>query len=267
MNRRSFLTSASAATAGGLIATRLVGQNATPPKKVTYTPVDVALFHAAGTANSLATASLIRGNATPQDFKNAAAALTAMHTNWVAAGLDKLLIPGFNQVNESDMTVAKMGSQVTWCANNLKVYNPSITEPQVASYLGNMLNNSVIGGIDYKTVALNDMRAGRTSQMILDEVTHLNAVAGKVPAPSLNASTHQYKAQIYYPPTGGGGSGADPGGCGELDLASFALGLAAVVLTVMTDGLDLLAAAAWEGIAYWAGIGAAGVDITAHVVC
>lgn len=279
MNRRSFLATSTAAAAGGLIATTSRAQQNnvttpppkdpnpphTPPVRVPA-PVDVATFHAAGTVNSLATASLLRGNATPQDFKNAAAGLSTLYTNWVAAGLDTLLIPGFNKVNESDLTVAKMGTQVAWAANNLKVYNSAVTETQIAAYLNNMLTNTVINGVDYRTTTLRTMRAGGTSTLIKAGIAHFNSCAANVPTSRLNATTHQYVAQVR-PPTpidGGGGGG---GGCEALDLGSFALGLAAVTLTVMTDGLDLLAAAAWEGIAYWAGIGAAGTDITAHMLC
>lgn len=264
MNRRSFLSVSSAAAAGGLIATTLKGQT-TPPKKGSYTPVDPAVFHAAGTANSLATANLIRGNATTQDFRNAGAALGVLHTNWVASGLDSTIATMSNRVNEGDLTIAKMGTIPTWITHNLQVYNASITQPQVVSYISDVINHSVIDGIDYKTVALNNMHAGKTSQMISDGIAYLNAVV--IPAPKLNATTHQYKPQIYYPPTGGGGSGADPGGCGEADLGALALTIAVLTLTVMTDGLDLLAAAAWEGIVYWGGIGVASGDVVTHVVC
>jgi hypothetical protein len=269
LNRRDLVRSSALLAVGGLISARAQDVTAphTPPKKVSYVPVDVATFHAAGTVNSLAIASLFRGNATPQDFNNAAAGLTALHTNWVAAGLDTILIPEINKMNESDLTVARMGSNVSWITNNIKSFNPAVTQAKVTAYLTDLLANTVINGVDYKTKTLQTMRAGGTSTLISAGIAHLNSVAGKVPAVRLNATTHQYAAQVIMPsvehplPDGGGGS------CNAFDLGSFALGLAAVTLTVMTDGLDLLAAAAWEGIAYWAGIGAAGTDITAHLFC
>lgn len=270
LNRRDLVRSSALLAVGGLISARAQDVTAphTPPKKVTYTPVNVDTFHAAGTVHSLAVASLLRGNATAQDYHNAAAGLSMLHTNWVGAGLDSTLVPGVNRLNEGDLTVARMGSNLTWATNNIKSFNPAVTQTQIESALNNTLANCVIDGQDYRTLMLNKMRAGQGSLIVAGGISAFNAMATAVPVPKISPTTHTYVPQIYLPPTGGsGGNGGDTDDCDNLDTAAVALAIVGVVLTVMTDGLDLLAAAAWEAVTYWAGLSSAGLAVEHKLLC
>jgi hypothetical protein len=269
INRRAFLSS-SILTTGSLVAAaqqmhvvREPTPPHTPPKRITaYQSLDIAVVHAAATTHALAVASVMRGNATSQDFKNAAAALAEMRTNWLAAGLDTRLIPGFNRVNESDLTVARM--PVAAITARIRTFNPAVTQTQIAASLHSTLSGSVVNGVDYKTTTLQTCRAGGMSTLIGDGITYLNRLAAVIPVPKISASTHHYVPQMKIDPSPSGGGGD---GCAALDIGTFALGLAAITLTVMTDGLDLLAAAGWEAVAGWAGLSSAGLDIENHLLC
>lgn len=264
MNRRSFLQTTSLAAVGGLVATTLKGT--TPPRKGTYTPVSPALFYSARDVHASTVGNLFRGNAVPQDFLNTASALNAMHTNWVAAGLDSLLIPAINTVSEDHLTVARMGTGVNWAVETINSTNPAVTVAQVTPNLNDMLNKSVVNGFDYKTQTLNKMRAGQTSLIIQDGINFFNNLANKIPAPKTNPTTHKLVPQVFtYPiPTGGGG-GDDA--CDNIETLGLALGIAAVTLTVMTGGLDLLAAAGWAAVAAWADMSAVGLGIEHRLAC
>lgn len=276
-SRREFLKSSSIMTVGGLVAASQLSsaqlatlpppKTPTPPHTPPQSPVNPGLYHGAGTLRASAFANLWRGNATPQDFHTAATALSGVHANWVGARLDQRLIPGYNTVTERDLVPSRM--PLSTITAHIARYNPGVTLAKVTKSMHYLLDNTVANGVDYKTLTLQKMRHGGMSTLIGQGVQVLNTIALHVPAIKVNPVTHTYVPQVRPPngpPIGGGGGGNNT--CGYMEAAAVGLGIASVVIAVMTGGLGLLAeAGAWEAISFWAGVDAVGIDVEHALIC
>lgn len=268
MNRRDFLKTSSVSA----LAVAGAGAQSTilptpPPPRPPHTPpkspaaVNTATFHAASTAQAICFANQFRGNATGQDLRNVASALSAVRANWIAAQLDTRLIPRFNATNERDIAIAKV--PVATITQQMNVYNPAVTQTVVRNYVQQLIAKSVVGGVDYRTVTLQKLRAGGMSTLMAGGINAFNSLALTWPAPKLNPATHAYYPQIkVIPPEPSGGNN-----CTGLGLAALGLGIASVTLTVMTGGTDILVLAVWEAIAVWSGIGATVLDVAHDFMC
>jgi hypothetical protein len=289
MNRRKLLSSGLLA-AGGLVAVSAFGQQkevtspGLPPAPPTgpHTPpvgvnsgtgtFDPATAHTAGAMNAALIGSLVRGNATKQDFLNASASLAAMRDSWRNAGFDQKIIPGVNAITENRMTVGYMGTHVDWAAHTVAVYNPSVTVPQAHTVIDDMLHNTVVGGIDAKTKTLQTMRAGGSSTLIEAGIVYMNTLASKIPPPRMSkVNTKTFQAQLLiWPPSGGGGDNPNEmhdTACAVEDWTSYGLGALSVILAVLTDGLSLLGETAAAAIGYWAGIGSLALGTQQKIMC
>lgn len=243
MDRRSFLTKTSLATAGGLAVATL----GTPKAKAIV--VDGNLFGGAGTIHDITTANHFAGHNNYMDWHNISAIHTRILNFWKVNNMDVVLKPAYNRLTESQMYIGNL--PVDRILASIQVYNPRVTRAQVYDSLQTLLTNTVHNGVDRKVTILNQLRTVGMAPYIQNAAYISSAIATKM----------GYKGPGVLPPPpkptpyGTAPPITDPHnhGCEYSAWGMWSVGLALGVITIMTDGGDILAFAGWEMINYWGG--------------
>jgi hypothetical protein len=258
MNRRSFLTTAGAAGAA-FAASPLIGQHTNPvggSGSLGNLVIPTSQLAEAKAMHAVAIANRYKGLHYAQDYYNIASATAAVLAMWKQYQLDIVLRPQYDSVTESMLTIENINVAAITAAVN--VYNPAVTQAQMASNINYMLARTVMGGVDYKSQVLQGIRssgmAGYIGIAYDNAITlgnGLNPAIPKMVADAGEGTPHLEKEAV----------------CTWSAWGLLAAGLAFTVLTVMTDGLDLIAIAGWEAIEFWTGISLTGWATVQAVGC
>jgi len=245
MNRRSFLTTAGAATIPLMLTSR---KSYGAPLNINQGPFwNAGAFHASTIGN------YYRGVRSSNDYHNLAIVYSQMLNVWKTSNLDVVLKPQYNTVTQS-MISSTLYIPIHKIGNTIRSYNPAVTDAMVTDTFNRIIYGSVINGIDYKTVVLNNIRT--------------NGMAGYIQNAAImagNVATLLGNPLPFYPGPNKPNPYSTACKNSALGLVGFSLGL--LVLTVMTDGLDLIVIAGWEAINFWANMGAGGWMLVHEMEC
>ncbi len=245
LNRRSFLrtTAALAATAPLVLTSR---KSSAAPLNINQGPFwNAGAFHASTIGNHY------RGVNSVQDYHNLSILYSQMLNVWTSNKLDMILKPQYNTVTERMFNTLYI--PIHSIGNSIRTYNPSVTDAMVTDSFNNLLAGSIINGVDHKVIVLNNIRANGIASYIQSGATMAGQTATRLGQPL-----------PYYP---GPGKANPYTPCQNSALGLFGLGTALIVITVMTDGLDLIVASGWAAVTYWGGVGAAGWSMVHEMMC
>lgn len=269
MNRRKFLFSAGTASMAatmGIGARRLFAQNAPDPN----------IYNASIAAHAIAAGNGLYVGTSSGDWGAVMSTLNNCATEWASNGRDGGVAAAMANISPTMITSSALDQ--TTILQNLQVYQPqflmsdlqavlsfidtnqalvpqvlaTMQQGQFSSYITGMAGQAKIFSFDLARMAAS---GGGNS---------ISAVGSMMPG-GLRPIIPPSKMSL---PSNGPG---DQGGGGGYNCATdgaliFAAGIAFATLSVMTLGsVDVLAGAAWAGIALWGGIGTTGWG-AAHVI-
>ena len=267
MDRRMFLSSAGAASAALAFPTILTPRKSSAQNGLVYPNQ----FNWCGDVHANTSSNVKYNRVVPQDFTNMAASLQSVLTVWQAHNLSTVLRPGFNSVTEPMLNVAHI-RDVNAILRGVRKYNPSYALSDITTPMTRAFGNTVVNGIDYKTQVLQTIRTPNGFEYYIAQAIKQANISAQQWRPNTTALANMPPSYPgprtptpYFgqPPIGWGGEQA----CGWDSIGVLGLGIAVLVLTIMTDGLDLLAAGIWAGIIYWAGQAAAVWSILHAIIC
>jgi len=254
-NRRAFIisagTTAGVAATMGLGTRKMFGQ-ANPPNPT--------LYNALIAAHAIAAGNLFYATPSANDWWTVNNAATACANEWLSNGRDAGVQSAASKITPSDIITANLNT--TLILSTIQAYQSKFTAANVAQSVAFVNDNSAM----VPSVLEQMVSGGMTPQLttIMQQSARIaeGLANGTIPAVASRFSAHPaYKPSN--PPGGGGGGGYN---CAVDGAAIFAAGLAFATLSVMSLGsFDLLAGAAWAGIAAWGGLGTTGWGV-GHVI-
>jgi hypothetical protein len=236
IDRRKFLTSTGLATASLAIPSILT------PRKVGAVTIDPNVFINTGKSIAQVAAKHFYGTITPTDYKNLSNTYNTLAYFWAGYGMDNMIKPYYNGVNENQLTAAYV--RVSAAAATVRLYNPSVTNQTVSAYLNWFASSgqAISGGVDYRTVTLNNMRANGMYPYIIKARNQCSNIAAMLTPKPVYFQGKYYQPQPLVvqkapqnPPINE--NGPSPSECQWDAFDSYAAGLGFFVLSVMTGGL------------------------------
>lgn len=248
MNRRSFLTSAG--VAGGALAIPTLFT----PNADAAISIDTSSLYAAAAFHGSAIGNQFRNTPNINDWKNIASATQNVVNMWKRYNLDVVLRPGFNTVTESMISASHVNcAQIS---KNLAPYYP-MSAQQVATEIQNMLNACNLYHPGMISSALNTIRTTGMTTYLQGAVNQANVVVA-------NWSLMPSGLSVINPLI------VEPHPTEKCAYSAMGLLFAAVGLTVisiMSEGLDLIVASGWGALSFWGGIGTTGWAALHAFIC
>jgi hypothetical protein len=237
MDRRMFFQRSGAAAAAACIPA-ILAESA----KATPLNFNTAPYHQAATYHAICTAHQFAGVPTAVDYFNVANALSQLRVEWLATGLDQVLQPIYRHM--TPYMISPQFMNIPLMANAIRTYNPGVTNALVTATLNGILTTPTA-----TTAVLQYLQTpGHRMSDFLE--WDINAAIAK--GLSIERQPHGWPTSPM--PMGGIG----PTSCEGESMAILFAGIGFAVLTVMTDGLDLLAAPAFAALGWWGGMASTG---------
>jgi hypothetical protein len=254
MNRRAFLTSAGA-TVGAVstmgLSTKFLYGQATPPNP--------SIYNALIAAHCIAAGNYFYGTPSANDWWTVNNAATACANEWLSYGRDAGVKTGASQISPSQINTSNLNA--TQYLGTLQAYQSRFTAGNVSEAVGYVDGQGTLVSEVLSSFAQSGFSPYLTTIMQQSAKIAEGLANGSIPAVASRFSVHPAFRPPPPPPGGGGKYNCETDGA-----LIFGAGLAFATLSVMSLGsFDILAGAAWAGIAAWGGLGTTGWGV-GHVV-
>jgi len=263
MDRRNFLlgagTSSALVATGGLgLSRRAFAQSAPDPN----------IYNASVAAHAIATGNGMYVGGFSSDWQTVGTTLSNCLAEWNANGRDAGVAAAISSISPSMITSASLDQQTMLAT--LQAYQPAVQLADIQQVLSFVDANqalvpSVLSGMQTNGMSYYIGLLINQSQLVSSYLANQSS-GGQIPSAIRSRGTSGDKTanpiKIAQPPPNEGGGY----NCAVDGALIFAAGLAFATLSVMTLGsVDILAGAAWGGIALWGGIGTTGWGV-GHVI-